>query len=397
MLVRHTRLVGGLLMGFFAAAVTLAASGTALADGSGTLYPASATCTTNSAGGSCRANIEWRANSYGPAAGGPILRRTLFSLFAHVGEVIETGSSAVGVGAGDILVFNPGVVTDTQAATLPAITPGTNGFTCSAQRTVSGIAAQGQIATRVQELAGPQAVTGGGNPTGYVPCSYIAPATGIYHIAMYGPAGDGQTADGTVVPNINAVDTAAAQGTSVSAWDVTVRADATSTTDIPGRLFTYALAAFTAGNGLPLNQRIYVTTTDGFRYQTDTNGLDPNGFLMYGNQRGFLDADGVTPLDHDALATTNSGQLTALAGGVTFAAPQYPLSFTPLSNETIGALGIPLTAIAPVMSNFSFAGSIASNVSLVGASARSPTPRTSRPSTSSSSPTTAPTSTRATR
>ena len=38
---------------------------------------------------------------------------------------------------------------------------------------------------------------------------------------------------------------------------------------------------------------------------------------MYGNQRGFLDADGVTPLDHDALATTNSGQLTALAGGVT--------------------------------------------------------------------------------
>ena len=80
-------------------------------------------------------------------------------------------------------------------------------------------------------------------------------------------------------------DTAAAQGTSVSAWDITVRADATSTTDITGRLFTYALAAFTGGNGLPINQRVYVTTTDGFRYRTDTNGLDPNGFLMYGNQQ----------------------------------------------------------------------------------------------------------------
>ena len=42
------------------------------------------------------------------------------------------------------------------------------------------IAAQGQITSRALELAGPQAVTGGGNPGGYVPCHYTAPATGIY-------------------------------------------------------------------------------------------------------------------------------------------------------------------------------------------------------------------------
>ncbi len=38
------------------------------------------------------------------------------------------------------------------------------------------------ITSRAEELAGPQAVTGGGNPTGYVPCCYIAPATGIYNM-----------------------------------------------------------------------------------------------------------------------------------------------------------------------------------------------------------------------
>src|SRR5436305_4962162 len=103
MLVRRTRLWAGLLMAAVTSAVMLASSGTALADGSGTLYPTNATCTTNAAGGSCRANIEWRTNSYGPPGGGAILRRTLFSLFAHAGEVIEAGSSAVGVNSGDIV------------------------------------------------------------------------------------------------------------------------------------------------------------------------------------------------------------------------------------------------------------------------------------------------------
>jgi len=367
MVVRHTRVIFGILVAVFTSLAMIGSAGSALADGSRTLYPANATCTTNSAGGSCRANIEWRTNAYGPVGGGAILRRTVFSLFVHAGEVIETGSSAVGVGAGDILVFNPGVVTDTTAPTLPTVNPGVNGFTCSHERTVSGTAGQGQITTRVQELAGPQAVTGGGNPSGYIPCDYTAPATGIYNVVMYGPDGSSSAADGTVSPNINVVDTAASQGSSVSAWDITVRADDTSTTDIDGRLFTYALAAFTGGNGLPVNMRVYVTTTDGFRYATDTNGLDPNGFLLYGNQQGFLDADGVTPLDHDAYGTTNSGQLTTLAGGVTFAPPEYPLSFTPLSNQTLAALGIPTTPIAPVMSGLSFAGNVAGNYSLVGA------------------------------
>ena len=310
------------------------------------LYPTNATCTTNSAAGSCRANIEWRTNAYGPPGGGAILRRTLFSVFAHAGEVIETGSSAVGVGAGDILICNPGVVTDQQAATLPAVTPGTNGFTCSHQRTVSGIAAQGQLTTRAQELAGPQAVNGGGNldrlravqlhragrpastPSRCTGPTVTAQADGRHRRRRHQLTGrhDFSTRRAPASP----------PGTSPSA------PTPTSTTDITGRLFTYALAAFTGGNGLPLNQRVYVTTTDGFRYQTDTNGLDPNGFLMYGNRAGFLDADGVTPLDHDALGTTNTGQLTARRRRRDVRAPRSTrLSFTPLSHETLAALEHP--------------------------------------------------------
>ncbi len=52
---------------------------------------------------------------------------------------------------------------------------------------------------------------------------------------------------------------------------------------------------------------------------------------MYGNQRGLpRRRRRHSPLDHDALDHDQLRPATALAGGVTLAAPQYPLSFTPL-------------------------------------------------------------------
>jgi CshA-type fibril repeat protein len=351
----------------------LAAAGpasAAFAEGSRDLYPTNATCSTNSAGGTCRANIEWRTNDYGPAADTHIARRTLFYVYAEAGEVLEMGSSAVGVGSGDITVYDPGVITDSTAEPLPTVTSGTNGFKCSVQRTASGVAAQGKITSRAMELAGPQAVSGGGNPTGYVPCSYVAPSTGIYNVVFYGPTGDGGNADGGVSADVNltaAGDFSAAQGTSIAAWDLTVRSSAASTTDIGGRLFTYALAAFTGNNGLPVNQTIYVVTTDGFRYQTDTRGLDPNGYLFYGSRTGFLDADGVTPLDHDVLGTSGGGQMSTLDGGVHLSVPSFPLSFEPLSNQTIAAIGIPTAPTTPTFTLLNFDGTIGANNSTVGA------------------------------
>ena len=369
MLGRHTRALLALLASSFTAAVLIGSTGPASAEGSRTFYPTDHPCQANSAHGSCRASIEWRTNAYGPGSSG-ILRRTVFSVFVHAGEIIETGSSAAGVGAGDILVYNPGLVTDDQGD-LSGITPS---FSCDAQRTSTGTAGQGQITSRALELAGPRSADGTGNLAGYIPCTYTAGTDGIYTVVMYGTDGASSAVDGNPTADITMANPAnqadnfsTQQGSSIAAWDITVRADAASTTDINGRLFTYALAAFTGGNGRPVNQTFYVTTTDGFEYQTQTNGLDPNGFLLYGNQLGFLDADGVTPLDHDAVGTTNSGQLTALAGGVSFAPPQYPLSFGLLSPETLNALHIPTTPVAPIMTGLSFQGSIAGNYSAVGA------------------------------
>ena len=296
-------------------------------------------------------------------------RRTILEVFAHSGETVDVGSSAVAVGGGDIIVFDPGVITDTSAEPLPAVTTGTNGFKCSDQRTSSGIAAQGRITSRALELAGPQAVSGGGNPGGYVPCHYTAPTTGIYSVVFYGPSGDGVDTDGGALADINLANAnnfTAAQNATVAAWDITVRANATSVVDLDGRVFTTSLAASTAGNGRPLDITFYVTTGDGFVYQVRTNGLDPNGFALYGNQLGFLDADGTGPLDHDVVGTTNSSQLTGLAGNVAFAAPQYPISFSPLAAATLTALGIPASPVAPALSALSFIGNVAGNTSVVG-------------------------------
>jgi hypothetical protein len=135
-----------------------------------------------------------------------VRRRTYLQVYAAAGEQLLMGSSAVAVGAGDIVVYDPGVVTDTDADPLPPVTTGVNGFRCSDQRAGSGIAAQGRITTRAQELAGAQAVSGGGNPTGYVPCSYAAPVSGVYGIAFYGPSGAAADVDGGVTGEMHYVD-----------------------------------------------------------------------------------------------------------------------------------------------------------------------------------------------
>jgi uncharacterized repeat protein (TIGR01451 family) len=293
------------------------------------------------------------------------MRRTLLKAFLNAGEVLDVGSSAIGQGSSDILVWNPGLVTGPVGTENVSAAPS---FSCNGQR--SG--AQGQITSRAEELAGPDTIPAGGVPGGYVPCHYTAPSTGIYSIAFTGPAGFALVpdADGTVGADValaNANDFSAAQGTSVAAWDATVRSSLASTANITGRVFTYYLALFTAGNGLPVFPTIFAVTTDGYRYQIDMRGMDPNGWVSYGNRRGFLDSDGATPLYHDAVAANlgSPGQLTNIQGGVSFDLPSFPLFFELPAPATIAALGIPLAPTAPVMSSLVFAGNLGGNTSLV--------------------------------
>ena len=115
----------------------------------------------------------------------------------------------------------------------------------------------------------------------------------------------------------------------MAAWDVTVRGSATATADIPGRVFSYYLAIFTGGNGRPVNSTYYTTSTDGLRYSVSL-GIDGNGFVVYGNSAGFLDAGSTPvqprPLYHDVLAANEGtpAQLTHLVGGVSLAPTRVP-------------------------------------------------------------------------
>lgn len=338
----------------------------AQAEGSRTLYPVGATGN--------RANLEWRTNYYGSDPLTRIRRRTLLKVYAQQGEHILLGSSAVGVASGsnsgDILVFNPGRVTGRVGdETIPA----TADFQCSSQ------AGRGQITSRAQELAGPQSISGTGNTTGYVPCYYQAPTTGVYDVVIYGPSGTSSTSDGTVSGEINLTSPgnfSASQGSAVAAWDVTVRSsDPNSIQDINGRLFTYYFALFAGGNGRLLYFPVYPVTNDGYQYRITLRGVDPAGFVLYGNQVGFFNSDGQTPLYHNLLG--QDGQISNPEGGARFAPPQFATFVNPLdpivlssivrydTSGNANGIGVPAIPVPPGVNSLSFSGTIGNNTSRV--------------------------------
>ena len=350
-------------LGILTAAIVLLGASTpsVFAGGSANLWPAAAA--------GSRANSEWRTSSYG---GGKLLRRTLLEAYAVAGEVLLMGSTGVGQGSSDIRVWNPGRVTGPVGTeTVPGIAgaPGTADFSCNTQRTASGSVTQRVISSRAQELAGPDTVP----PSvagAYNPCFYAAASTGVYYIGFFGPDGPAGNADGAVSADValsSAGDFSLAQGTSVAAWDVTVRSALTSASDLTGRLFTYYPALFTGANGRPVYAGFYAVTLDGYRYKIDLRGMDPNGWISYGNQVGFFDSDGTSPIYHDAVAANSGspGQLTTIQGNVSFQLPTFPLFFEAPAAATVAALGIPATPIAPVISGVSFGGNQGGNTTTV--------------------------------
>ena len=360
MTLRHFWLV------LFCLLVILCAAPSVWAEGSRDLFPSGATGN--------RANLEWRTSSYG---GGLLLRRTLLKVYANAGETILVGSSAVGVGSGNIVIYPPGRVSGaTGQESVPAYNAATD-FEASSQ---SG---RGVITSRTQELAGPNSVTGNANPSGYTPAYYLVPQTGVYSVVFTGPDGSSSDTNGNVngaldIGTLGDSNTTnnfgTGQHTSITAWDVTVRTDGASATDIPGRLFCSYLTMFVGANGRNLYSSIYAVTTDGYQYQIALNGVDPNGFVVYGNQVGFLDSDGASPLYHDVLAATgavNQDQLTSVQGGCTLAStstyPLYPIFFErPTDAGVFSAANVQFHPTTPTITNLSFTGSAGGNNSRIG-------------------------------
>ena len=318
-------------------------NGQAQAEGSRSLYPSgtrgdSAGCGTGANQG-CRANLDIQPGNFYV---GKINRRTFLYVYAQAGEYILLGSRNRSNG-GDIFVYNP------QSFGIPGneTIPGTANFTCSFTTPPAGSfggTGKGNIADRAHELGGPNSADNsapapGGN--GYVPCAYLAPSTGIYGVRFSAATSGGTDPNGSIGTPVVGSNT-------VSAWDVTVRANATSTTDINGRLFTYAWVAFTGDNSRPVFTTHYYVNSQGYRYSQQLRGLDPNGYVLYANSLGFLDNG--QPLYKDIRG--NEALVASVPLGVTTQIPQYPLFFNDVSdgganatevNRVLAALNIPLS------------------------------------------------------
>ena len=119
-------------------------------------------------------------------------------------------------------------------------------------------------------------------------------------------------------------------------------------------MFTDYLAQITGGNGAAnrVDSTLYAVTRDGFKYQVDLRGLDPNGFILYGNTVGFLNPDGVTPLYHDLVADINP--LTAIQGGVMLSPPTGLLFVAPPAADLPSSI-MP-TPVVPTVNSITFQG-----------------------------------------
>ena len=292
-----------------------------------------------------RALTEWRTGTTAT-----LYRRTFFRVYAKAGERILMGSSATGVGSGDIVGYKESKISNSQIspAALAAIA---TDFECKSGKNTTGGSGI-TLNTRAKELAGPLPAAGG-----YTPCVYVAPETGTYWVAMYGPNGVNGNSDGDA-GTIDAPNVTSTQNSGVSMFDITVR-NAANTVTYPGRVFVDYLAQITGGNGTSrrINSTMYSVTTEGFIYQVDMRGLDPNGYIFYGNRVGFLDPDGKTPLYHDMWYTDNT---LATPRGGTILAPATAKIFFSYPAADLPASILP-TPVPPSITGIGFTGSASGN------------------------------------
>jgi fimbrial isopeptide formation D2 family protein/uncharacterized repeat protein (TIGR01451 family) len=291
--------------------------------------------------GGDRPFTEWKTTSTGG-----LLRRTLLNVYAEAGETIHLGSSGMGVGNGNILLFNSTANVDVPSTAL---------LDCLDKQPTKG-----KLTTRVQELAGPLAVAAGG----YDSCTYTPTVSGIYQVVFYGPSGvttsggTGNSGDPGTVNGTNYVDPpliTSAQNASVAMWDITVT---NGGTEKKGRVFTDYIAMIMGQNGRSLNSQVYILTKDGYEYQTRLRGLDPNGFIFFANDQGLLYNS--QPLYHsDTAGSDNTIAPASLTPGVTIDAPVHKTFFNPPDPTAKLGLSIPTTATAPApATNFLFQGGL---------------------------------------
>lgn len=263
-----------------------------------------------------RAHLEFHAT----ATSGGIPRQTTIKAFVRSGESIYIGSSAMGVGRGDVVIRAP------NEPSPPSLWPIASGArTCRARAGANP--AYGRIQNLSQEQAGPLPAANGYTPCVITPADTQAVGDGIWEFDFISPRPDSPLPLPSDPPAIvNSEDWANppragdSTGHWVNAWDVSVRdtdtGDANGNVDVevPGRVFANYLALNLGGNAsatrpnLGLFSSFYIQTFDGYGYQVNMNGIDPFGFIFFANAEGIVDQAGRSLYRSIQLAGGNADQ-----------------------------------------------------------------------------------------
>lgn len=248
-------------------------------------------------------------------------RRTIIKTFIKVGESLNVGSSANGLGTASIKIIDPNGKVYTSN--------GANGI--------------GVINNNIEEQAGPLPNLGG-----YKPFTIVSTTTdGTWTIEFHGPVTT-NTASGNNYTATQAWTRSADQPTDqaqILAWDATVR-DINGKA-IPGRIYTNALAATMRNNSRSFSSLLYVLTKEGWIYDIDANGMDPFGFIFLSNNRGnelsngnpsYRSREGINAKVHDP----------ETADTTTFT---HKIFFNPPDTSVYKTIPPP-----PVLTNFHFVG-----------------------------------------
>lgn len=225
-----------------------------IGSGSRDLYPSGAT--------GHRSNLT--GITEGVAEALPFINKGAHYVFAQAGEIITLGSSAQGVGAGRIQMFNPAGVSVVNDAT------------------------NGKIPNRAAELAGPKMFGIPATDDRFIPIYYEVSTTGIYRVEFTAPVSS-NTSNNPVAANANWI-----QGNtySIHAWDVAV-INSERTSFIPGRTYVTNLNLSNGNNtGIAYNNfkfdgRVFVRTRDGYTYKVKHNGSSGIAYSFFVNNLGF--------------------------------------------------------------------------------------------------------------
>ena len=283
-------------------------------------------------GGGDRPYTEWSNRTTAK-----ISRKTLLKVFIKSGETVNLGSSTHDSFDSKDIVFRGPIPSSTEKI-------------CDVK--TSG---EGFIDTLEKESAGPLPNTGG-----YTPCKFTVTETGIYEVEFHSPNPDG--GDPPAKATNEAFPTDNTQEMTVSAWDITVRDSSGNTKS--GRVFTNYVAMNMGASAKSLNSQFFIQTKDGFLYRTAMNGVDPFGFIFFGNSRGFIDETDNSTLYHSAKANDNN--LSPFLGNIEVQRPDVEDTITDITHlvffnspdtDTLNQLNIPLTPAIPAKpTNFKFTG-----------------------------------------